>query len=74
MKISLWRRNTWGAENFGKKIMLHYAVVFLVVALIAAVFGFGGIAAGAVEIAKILFFIFAFMAIVTFVVSLIRKG
>ena len=39
--------------------MLHYSVVFLVIALIAALFGFGGIAAGAVEIAKILFFIFA---------------
>ena len=38
--------------------MLHYAVVFFVVALIAALFGFGGIAAGAVGIAKILFFIF----------------
>ena len=34
--------------------MLHYSVVFLVIALVAAVFGFGGIAAGAVEIAKIL--------------------
>ena len=54
--------------------MLHYSVVFLVIALIAAVFGFGGIAAGAVEIAKILFFIFAAMAIVSFVVSLIRKN
>ena len=32
--------------------MLHYAVVFLVIALIAALFGFGGIAAGAVEIAE----------------------
>ena len=38
--------------------MLHYAVVFLIIALIAAVFGFGGIAAGAVGIAKILFFVF----------------
>jgi uncharacterized membrane protein YtjA (UPF0391 family) len=74
MKILTWHRNTWGATNLRKRIMLHYAVVFLVVALIAAVFGFGGIAAGAVEIAKILFFIFAFMAVVTFVVSLIRKG
>lgn len=54
--------------------MLHYSVVFLVIALIAAVFGFGGIAAGAVEIAKILFFIFAIMAIVGFVVSLLRKN
>ncbi len=54
--------------------MLHYAVVFFVVALVAAVFGFGGIAAGAVEIAKVLFFIFAIMAVVTFVAGLIRKG
>lgn len=54
--------------------MLHYAVVFLVIALIAAVFGFGGIAAGAVEIAKILFFVFVIMAVITFVVSLVRKS
>ena len=54
--------------------MLHYSVVFLVIALIAAVFGFGGIASGAVEIAKILFFIFAAMAIVSFVVSLVKKN
>lgn len=53
--------------------MLHYSVVFLVIALIAAIFGFGGIAAGAVEIAKILFFIFAAMAIVGFIVSLVRR-
>lgn len=53
--------------------MLHYSVVFLVIALIAAIFGFGGIAAGAVEIAKILFFIFAAMAIVGFVVGLVNK-
>ena len=54
--------------------MLHYAVVFLVIALIAAVFGFGGIAAGAMEIARILFFVFVIMAIVAFVISLGRKG
>lgn len=53
--------------------MLHYSVVFLVIALIAALFGFGGIAAGAVEFAKILFFIFAAMAIVSFVISLVNK-
>ena len=54
--------------------MLHYAVVFLVIALIAAVFGFGGIAAGAVGIAKTLFFVFVIMAIVTFVLGLLKKG
>jgi uncharacterized membrane protein YtjA (UPF0391 family) len=53
--------------------MLHYSVVFLVIALIAAVFGFGGIAAGAVEIAKILFFVFAVLAVASFLFGLIRK-
>jgi uncharacterized membrane protein YtjA (UPF0391 family) len=46
--------------------MLHYAVVFLIIALIAAVFGFGGIAAGATGIAKILFVIFLIGAVVSF--------
>lgn len=54
--------------------MLHYAVVFLVIALIAAVFGFGGIAAGAMSIAKLLFFVFLVMAVVAFVFSLSRKS
>ena len=54
--------------------MLHYAVVFLVIALVAAVFGFGGIAAGAVGIAKILFFVCVVMAVVTFVVGLLKRG
>ena len=38
--------------------MLYYAIVFFVIALVAALFGFGGIAAGAAGIAKILFFAF----------------
>lgn len=53
--------------------MLHYAVVFLVIALIAAVFGFGGIAASAVGIAKILFVVFLILAVLSFVFGLIRK-
>ncbi len=47
--------------------MLHYAVVFFIIALVAAMFGFGGLAAGAAGIAKVLFFIF----LVLFVVSLL---
>lgn len=54
--------------------MLYYAIVFFVIAIIAAVFGFGGIAAGAVEIAKILFFIFLVLFIVSLVVGLVRRG
>lgn len=38
--------------------MLRLALMFLVVALIAALFGFTGIAAAATEIARFLFFIF----------------
>ena len=54
--------------------MLYYALVFFVVAVIAAVFGFGGIAAGAVEIAKILFFIFLVLFVVSLIVGLVRRG
>ena len=47
--------------------MLYYALVFLLIAVLAAIFGFGGIAIASAGIAKILFFVF----IVLFVVSLI---
>ena len=53
--------------------MLHYALVFLVIALIAAIFGFGGIAAGAIGIAKTLFLVFIVMAAISFVISLMKK-
>jgi uncharacterized membrane protein YtjA (UPF0391 family) len=46
-------------------IMLGWALTFLIIALIAAVLGFGGIAGFAVELAKIIFFV----AIVLFVIS-----
>ena len=54
--------------------MLHYALVFFIVAIIAAVFGFGGIAAGAAEIAKILFFIFLVLFVASLVIGLFRRG
>ena len=54
--------------------MLHYAVVFLVIALIAAVFGFGGIAASAVGIAKLLFVVFLVLALASFLFGLIKRG
>lgn len=54
--------------------MLHYAIVFFVIALVAALFGFTGIAAGAVEIAKILFFVFLILFVVSLVMGLRRRG
>ena len=47
--------------------MLKWAAIFLVISIVAAIFGFGGIAEGAADIAKVLFFIF----IVLFVLVLI---
>jgi uncharacterized membrane protein YtjA (UPF0391 family) len=38
--------------------MLRYAIIFLVIALVAAALGFGGIAGAASEIARVLFFVF----------------
>lgn len=54
--------------------MLHYALVFFVIALVAAIFGFGGIAAGAMGIGKILFGVFAVLAIASFLVGLLRRN
>lgn len=38
--------------------MLRWAAIFLVVAIVAAVFGFGDLSAGAAGIAQVLFFLF----------------
>ena len=48
-------------------VMLRYTITFLIIAVIAAILGFGGIAAGAAGIAKIFFYIF----LVLFVGSLL---
>ena len=45
--------------------MLGWAITFLIIALIAAVLGFGAIAGTAIEIAKIIFFV----ALILFVIS-----
>ncbi len=47
--------------------MLNWAVTFFVVAIIAAVLGFTSIAGSAIDIAKILFFVFLVLAVVSFV-------
>jgi uncharacterized membrane protein YtjA (UPF0391 family) len=53
--------------------MLHYAVAFFIIALIAALFGFSGIAASATGIAKILFAVFLVVALVTFILGQKRR-
>ncbi len=53
--------------------MLYWAAVFFIIALIAGVLGFGGIAAGAVGIAKILFFFFLILFVVSLLLGAIRR-
>ena len=50
--------------------MLHWTLVFLVIALIAAALGFGALAGTAASIAKVLFLIF----LVLWVISLVTRG
>lgn len=46
--------------------MLRWALIFLIVALVAAVFGFGGFAAGAADAARVMFY----LSLAVFFVSL----
>ncbi len=52
--------------------MLGWAVFFLILALVAALFGFGGIAAVATDIAVILFVVFIALFVATLFVHLVR--
>ena len=54
--------------------MLRWALTFLVVALVAAVLGFTSIAGGAMEIAKLLFYVFVVLFVVSLVMHLVRGG
>lgn len=53
--------------------MLNWALTFLVIALIAAVFGFGGIAVEAAWIAKILFVVFLVLFLVSLLTGAVRR-
>src|SRR5579871_5653071 len=52
--------------------MLGWVVTFLIVALIAGILGFGGIAGASIEIAKIIFFIAVVLFLVSAVMGLAR--
>src|SRR4051794_26204268 len=54
------------------RTMLSWVVTFLVIALIAGILGFGGLAGASIEIAKIIFFIAVVLFLVSAVVGLAR--
>jgi uncharacterized membrane protein YtjA (UPF0391 family) len=61
-----WKPVTW--------IMLGWALTFLVIAIIAAIFGFGGIAGTAAGIAQVLFYIFIAIFVISLLFGLVRRG
>ncbi len=58
--------------NFGN--LLHWALVFLVVALVAAVLGFGGVAGTAMQGAQILFWVALVLLLISLVFGFSRRG
>jgi uncharacterized membrane protein YtjA (UPF0391 family) len=53
--------------------MLFWAMIFLLVALVAAALGFGGIATTAASIAQILFVVSLILFVLSLVLGLVRK-
>ena len=54
--------------------LLHYAVIFLIVALVAAFFGFGGVAGTAMSGAQMLFWAAIVLFVISAVIGLVRRA
>ena len=54
--------------------MLYWAAIFFLIALLAGVLGFGGVAVAAAGIAKILFYVFLVIFLVTLLLGVTRRG
>jgi uncharacterized membrane protein YtjA (UPF0391 family) len=72
----------WGTEDFSVQFtsrplfekdrsMLEWAIIFLVIALVAGALGFTGIARGAATIAKVIFFIFLAIFVVMLILAIL---
>jgi len=55
------------------KVMLRWTITFIIIALIAVVLGFGGIAGAAAGIAKIFFYIFLGLFVLALLSGLVRR-
>jgi uncharacterized membrane protein YtjA (UPF0391 family) len=53
--------------------LLGWALVFLVIAILAGVFGFGGVAVASAGIAKLLFFVFLIVFAIMLIMSFARR-
>jgi uncharacterized membrane protein YtjA (UPF0391 family) len=69
---SAFRRCSTGMNETQERIMLSWVVTFLIIALVAGLLGFGGIAGASIEIAKVIFFIAIVLFLVSAVIGLAR--
>lgn len=53
-------------------VMLRWIITFLIIALIAGLFGFTGVAGAATDVARILFYIFLVLLLIAIVAGLFR--
>jgi uncharacterized membrane protein YtjA (UPF0391 family) len=65
-------RSAGAGIKIAELVMLSWVVTFLIIALIAGILGFGGIAGVSIEIAKAIFFIAVVLFIISAVVGLAR--
>ncbi|MFW8594103.1 DUF1328 domain-containing protein [Cribrihabitans neustonicus] len=54
--------------------MLYWALVFLAIAIVSGIFGFGGVATASAGIAQILFFVFLVLFAIALLLRLMRGG
>jgi uncharacterized membrane protein YtjA (UPF0391 family) len=83
MSMNMKQQTHWGMQSLQESAlgdmhrggnMLRWALIFFVVALVAAAFGFLGIASAAVGIARMLFYIFLILFLVSLVGGLLRRA
>jgi uncharacterized membrane protein YtjA (UPF0391 family) len=55
-------------------VLLHWAIVFLVIGLIAAALGFGGVAGIAIEGARLLFWVAVILFVLALIGGLVMRG
>jgi uncharacterized membrane protein YtjA (UPF0391 family) len=53
--------------------MLNWALIFFIIAIAAAIFGFSGIAVASAGVAKILFFLFLILFVISLISGLTRR-
>lgn len=71
-RYSFAQAGSFTAKRQVRKLMLRWTLIFLVIAVVAAAFGFGGVAAVATDFARILFFVFLVLLVGSVVLGIFR--